>query len=201
MKIVTILGSPRKRGNTAAVLQAFEALVAPQHEIDRINITDYHVAGCLGCDHCFNVLAEPGCAQRDDAVQLLERILAADLVVYAAPVYCWAFPAQLKALLDRHYCLVKWQDGEVAAALTLAPALRSGASAGVAGKRAALLVTCGGDAEDNADLIQTMFEREIAYVRGVVAGKYVVANCTTPAELAGRAAEMGRRMARELIGG
>ena len=188
MKIATILGSPRKRGNTAAVLQAFEALAAPQHEIDRINITDYHVAGCLGCDHCFSVLAEPGCAQRDDAVELLERILAADLVVYAAPVYCWAFPAQLKALLDRHYCLVKWQDGEVAAAL-------------MAGKRAALLVTCGGDAEDNADLIQTMFEREIAYVRGVVAGKYVVANCTTPAELAGRAAEMGRRMARELIGG
>jgi putative NADPH-quinone reductase len=134
------------------------------------------------------VLAAPGCAQRDDAVVLLERILAADLVVYAAPAYCWAFPAQLKALLDRHYCLVKWQDGEVAAAL-------------MAGKRAALLVTCGGDAEDNADLIQTMFEREIAYVRGVVAGKYVVANCTTPAELAGRAAEMGRRMARELIDG
>lgn len=46
-----------------------------------------------------------------------------------------------------------------------------------------------------------MFEREIAYVRGVVAGMYVVANCTTPAELAGRAAEVGQRMARELVGG
>jgi len=188
MKIVTILGSPHKRGNTAAALGAFEALVAPQHELDRINIADHHVAGCLGCDHCFGVLAEPGCAQRDDAVRLLERILAADLVVYAAPVYCWAFPAQLKALLDRHYCLVKWQEGEVAAAL-------------MAGKRTALLVTCGGDAEDNADLIQAMFDREIAYMRGVVAGKYVVANCTTSAELASRAAEMGRRMAQELIGG
>jgi hypothetical protein len=48
--------------------------------------------------------------------------------------------------------------------MTLTPALRSGASAGVA-------------------------------------GKYVVANYATPAELAGRAAEMGRRMTRELIGG
>ena len=96
MKIVTILGSPRKRGNTAAVLDAFEALVTPQHELDRINISDHHVAGCLGCDHCFSVLAEPGCAQRDDAVRLLERILAADLVVYAAPVYCWAFPRSSK---------------------------------------------------------------------------------------------------------
>ena len=80
------------------------------------------------------------------------------------------------------------EDGEVAAAL-------------MAGKRTALLVTCGDDAEDNADLIQAMFDREIAYLRGVVAGKYVIANCTTPAELASCAAEMGRRMAQELIGG
>ncbi len=43
MKIVTILGSPRQRGNTAAVLQAFETLVAPQHQVERINITDYRV--------------------------------------------------------------------------------------------------------------------------------------------------------------
>jgi len=188
MKIVTILGSPRKRGNTAAVLAAFESLVAPQHEVDRINITDYRVAGCLGCDHCFSVLDGPGCAQRDDAVQLLERILAADLVVYASPVYCWSFSAQLKALLDRHYCLVKWRDGELAASLAT-------------GKHMALLVTCGGGAGDNADLIQVMFDREIDYLGGVVAGKYVVANCGAPAELGERGAEMGRRMARELAGG
>jgi multimeric flavodoxin WrbA len=186
VKIVTIQGSPRKRGNTAAVLQAFEALVAPHHQLDRINITDYHVEGCRGCDVCQDRLAEPGCLQKDDAVRLLERILTADIVVYAAPVYCWAFPAQLKALLDRHYCLVKWQDGEVAAAL-------------MAGKRAALLVTCGGDAEDNADLIQVMFDREIAYVRGTVVGKYVVANCTTPAELGERAAETARRMMKDIV--
>ncbi|MCX6031580.1 MAG: NAD(P)H-dependent oxidoreductase [Chloroflexi bacterium] len=188
MKIVTILGSPRKRGNTAAVLQAFEALIVPEHQVERINMVDYHVEGCRGCDVCQDKLAEPGCLQKDDAVRLLTRILAADVVVYACPVYCWAFPAQLKALLDRHYCLVKWQDGEVAAAL-------------MTGKRAALLVTCGGDAEDNADLIQVMFDREIAYVRGVVVGKYVVANCTTPAELGERGAETARRMAREIIGG
>ena len=187
MKIVTVLGSPRKRGNTAAVLAAFESQVAREREIDRINITDYRVKGCRGCDHCFSVLDEPGCAQRDDAVQLLRRILAADLVVYASPVYCWSFPAELKALLDRHYCLVKWRNGEIAASLA-------------SGKRAALLVTCGGGAGDNADLIQVMFDREIEYLGGVVAGKYVVDNCGTPAELGKRAAEMGRRMARELAG-
>ncbi len=187
MKIVTILGSPRKRGNTAAVLQAFENLVGREHQIERINITDYHVEGCHGCDHCLGELTEPGCVQKDDAVHLLKRILAADVVIYASPVYCWAFPAQLKALLDRHYCLVKWRDGELAAAL-------------MENKRVALLVTCGADAKDNADLIQEMFDREIAYVRGIVIGKYVVANCTTPAELGERAAATARQMAREIVG-
>ena len=108
-------------------------------------------------------------------------------MVYACPVYCWSFPAQLKALLDRHYCLVKWQDGEVAAAL-------------MTGKRVALLVTCGGEALDNADLIQVMFEREIEYLRGVVVGEYVVANCTTPAELGEQATDTARRMACEIAG-
>jgi multimeric flavodoxin WrbA len=187
MKILTILGSPRKRGNTAAVLAAFEEQVVPGHEIERINITDYRVEGCRGCDVCQDRLDEPGCLQKDDAVRLLERILAADTVIYACPVYCWSFPAQLKALMDRHYCLVKWQNGEIAAAL-------------MTGKRTALLVTCGGDAADNADLIQVMFEREMAYVRGQVVGQYVVANCTTPAELGDRAAETARRMAREIVG-
>jgi multimeric flavodoxin WrbA len=191
MKIVTILGSPRKRGNTAAVLRTFEELIAPEHEVERINITDYRVEGCRGCDVCQDSacqgrLDEPGCPQKDDAVRLLERILAADAVVYACPVYCWSFPAQLKALMDRHYCLVKWQAGEVAAAL-------------MAGKRTALLVTCGGDAADNADLIQVMFEREMAYVRGQIVGQYIVANCTTPAELGERRVETAERMARDIL--
>jgi multimeric flavodoxin WrbA len=187
MKIVTILGSPRKRGNTAAVLGAFEALVAPEHEVERLNIMDYRVEGCRGCDVCQDRLDEPGCLQKDDAVPLLKRILAADVVVYACPVYCWSFPAQLKALMDRHYCLVKWRNGEMASAL-------------MSGKRAALLVTCGGDAADNADLIQVMFEREMAYIRGHVVGQYIIANCTVPTELGERGMEMARRMASEIAG-
>ena len=52
MKIVTILGSPRKKGNTAKVLSMFEYKVQKDHEIERINITQDEVGGCIGCnDH------------------------------------------------------------------------------------------------------------------------------------------------------
>jgi len=52
MKIITILGSPRKKGNTAKVLSMFEGKVEKNHEVERVNITQYKVGGCLGCYKC-----------------------------------------------------------------------------------------------------------------------------------------------------
>ncbi len=185
MKILTILGSPRRKGNTAAVLARFERLAAAEHSVERINITDYEVRGCLGCDSCFKNLEEPGCKQKDDGVALLERILAADVVIYASPLYCWSYSAQLKALLDRHYCLVKWQEGQKAAAL-------------MQGKTAALLVTCGDAVENNADTIQIEFEREMEYLGCRVLGKYIVPHCTLPKALGEKAARTAQEMFADL---
>lgn len=187
MKIATVLGSPRKHGNTAAVLERFESLAGATHQIDRINITDHAVKGCLGCDACFKVMDRPGCVQRDDADVLFERLLAADVIVYATPLYSWSFAAQMKALIDRHYCLVKWADGCVINAL-------------FKGKRAALLVTCGDAAENNADLIQEIFDREMRYLGGEVVGKYIVPHCTTPDRLGEKAERTAREMCGDICG-
>jgi len=46
MRIITILGSPRKKGNTVKVLSMFEDKVRINHEVERINITRYKVGGC-----------------------------------------------------------------------------------------------------------------------------------------------------------
>jgi multimeric flavodoxin WrbA len=188
MKIVTVLGSPRKHGNTAAVLEAFERLASQeQHSIERINVVDCTVGGCLGCDACFETLDEPGCSQNDDAGWIFGHILEADLVVYASPVYAWGFTGQLKPLIDRHYGLVKWQGGEVASAL-------------MAGKRAALLTTCGSDAAGNADLLEAAFKRLLDYTRSQLAGIYVLDNCgSRPVGPCAAAEALAQRMARELL--
>jgi len=47
MKVVTILGSPKKEGNTAKVLGLFEELIVEGHEVDRVNIAACDVKGCL----------------------------------------------------------------------------------------------------------------------------------------------------------
>lgn len=187
MQILTLLGSPRKRSNTEAVLRRFEAkALAAGHTVKRIDVTRLKIDGCLGCDFCQGEQAEPGCAQTDDAEQALREILAADLTVYASPVYCWSVTAQMKALIDRHYCLVKWQAGEVAARL-------------MEGKQGALLLTCGGDAARNVDLTFPMFERQMDYLRAQIAGMYVLDNCVGVQEDSSRAEALATRMAAELF--
>jgi multimeric flavodoxin WrbA len=186
MKITTILGSPKKRGNTAAALKVFEDLVSGEHQVERFNLADVEVKGCRGCNACKKNPDEPACIQQDDAGEILGSILSSDAVVYASPLYCWSFPAELKALLDRHYCLVTGYG---------TPDYRSLA----AGKRAALLVTCAGPVENNADIIQTTFDRFGAFARLDVAGKYILPGCTTPDTVADAAKDLAGRMAGEIL--
>ena len=52
MKVMTILGSPKRNGNTAKVLEQFESFITNGHEVDRVDIASYHVKGCVGCYAC-----------------------------------------------------------------------------------------------------------------------------------------------------
>ncbi len=78
MKIITILGSPKKKGNTAKVLSMFEDKVENNHEVERINVTKYNVGGCLGCYKCQESKDEPGCVQKDDALAIFEKMIQAN---------------------------------------------------------------------------------------------------------------------------
>ena len=171
MNILTIMGSPRRRGNTATrycwLLKSSPAHSTPSNGWD---VVRQEIRGCLGCDACQKDADHPGCVQKDDLNGLLQKIIAADLVVYASPVYVWDFPAQMKAVLDRHYCLVKWMS--------------QAEKSLIENKKTMLLTTCGGDAEDNSDIIRQVFEREMKYLHCQIAGEFVVPNCTSPSEMA-----------------
>jgi len=117
---------------------------------------------------------------------MLEAVLRADVVVYASPVYVWDFSAQMKALIDRHYCFVKWQVGDEPQHL-------------LEGKPTLLLATCGGGAEDNGDLIQEVFAREMAYLHCRIVGQYIVPDCTLPSALGAIAQQTAWRMTDDLL--
>ena len=183
MKITTILGSPKKKGNTAKVLGLFEEELANLgHDVERVNIASYDVKGCLGCGVCQKKADEPGCVQKDDAVAIFEKMISADAVVYTSPLYCWGFSSQMKALIDRHFCLITGTGGPEYKSL-------------IDGKRTALLVTCAGPIENNADLIQGVFDRLNNYGNCNVVDKLVIPFCTTPDEIGGEAVEAAKKMA------
>jgi len=186
LNIITILGSPRKHGNTGIVLNAFEKLISGKHTVEHITIPRLAVNGCLGCDACQRVKDKHGCIQKDGINAMLEKILCADMVVYACPVYVWDFPAQMKALMDRHYCFVKWKYTNKAYSL-------------IQDKSMLLLATCGGDGDTNADLIQEIFKREMSYLQCHMCGCYIVPNCTTPAELGRTADRTAQQMTDDIM--
>ena len=188
MKIATLLGSPRKKGNTAKVLGwAEEELRARGCEIDRINIADHKVNGCKGCFICKRFTDEPGCPQKDDAVAIFGRMMSADALIYATPLYCWDFPSQMKALIDRHVCLVTGYATPEHKSL-------------LEGKKTALLVTCEDQIENNADLVQTLFNRLNEFMKAEVTSKLVVPFCTIPDALSDDAHDAANELAISLAG-
>jgi multimeric flavodoxin WrbA len=102
MKVVCLLGSPRKNGNSANVaghlLHCTEKLGA-QTECFYLNGLNFK--GCQACNLCKTKLEK--CALNDDLSPVLEATFNADIVVMASPVYYGDVSAQLKTFIDRTY--------------------------------------------------------------------------------------------------
>jgi multimeric flavodoxin WrbA len=173
MRVMTILGSPRRQGNTAKVLGWIEKqLRATGHQIDAANMLDYEVHGCGECLACKKGTVEL-CSIDDYANTLFRRMVTADLVLIAAPVFCWGFPAQIKGLIDRMFCLMDFDDESPGA-----PRLHN--------KPMALLLTGGGEETDNADLVVRGFRHLVEYLKGRMVGHLFISGCTTPGQITDR---------------
>ena len=99
IKCLAVAGSPRRGGNTELLARrALEGAVAAGAEGEIICLRDYHYAPCAACDGCFK---EGRCVVRDDASLIFEKILAADRVIFAAPIFSMGICAQAKMLIDR----------------------------------------------------------------------------------------------------
>ena len=190
MKVLCILGSARKRGNTAAVLGWVEGeLRANGHEVERVDVASKDVRGCIGCMRCKQDPDELFCPIADDAQDIFRRMIESDAVIYATPLYCWGFSAQLKLLIDRHICLVTgYEDPATAKSL-------------VAGKRMALLVTCEESAgEGNTDTLSTIFGRLMEYLQAGSVAELIIPDCTEPDALGDEQEQQARALAAQVVG-
>lgn len=106
MKQILILqGGGRPRGNTAQLAQAFaRGAREAGHRVDLISLNQIQVNGCLGCNAC---RYEKPCVQKDDFNSLVPKIMEADLLVFASPLYFWTISSKLKALIERFYAIAQ----------------------------------------------------------------------------------------------
>lgn len=100
MKLVIINGSARK-GNTLTALDAFIKGASESNEIEVIQPDKLHIAPCKGCGAC---QCHKGCVDKDDTNATIDTIAAADMILFATPVYWWGMSAQLKLIIDKCYC-------------------------------------------------------------------------------------------------
>ena len=99
-KIVVLVGSVRRNGNTELLAKAFADGAGKQHEVEIISAVDYRIHPCTGCNSCYTREGNT-CIQDDDMTEIYDRLAQADTVVVASPVYFYGVSAQMKALIDR----------------------------------------------------------------------------------------------------
>lgn len=102
MKILVLNGSPKRDGSdcmhiTRAFLEGMNGV--SEHEVHILHVIDRHIEYCKGCLTCMR--NGGNCVIDDDMRGILEEILDSDLLLFSFPLYGFAMPAPLKALLDR----------------------------------------------------------------------------------------------------
>ena len=103
MKILGIVCSPRKAGNTEILVS--EALAGAKEsgaEAELLRISDMNIAACDGCETCHQT---GECRIKDDMQKIYKKLLTADGIILGSPVYFWSVSSQAKTLMDRTYAL------------------------------------------------------------------------------------------------
>ncbi len=99
-KILVISSSPRKGGNSELLCDQFiSGANEAGHHVEKIRIKDKKINYCTGCGACFN--GGSPCSQKDDMEEILEKMIAADILVMATPVYFYTMCGQMKTFIDR----------------------------------------------------------------------------------------------------
>lgn len=153
-KIVVITGSPRKKGNSIAMTDAFiKAAEEKGHSITRFDAAAMNVGGCHACESCYKT--GKACTFDDAFNQIAPAVLEADVIVFTMPVYWYSIPAQIKAVIDKLYSFcVAGKD--------------------IAGKECALIACCEEDDMSVLDGVRIPVERSAALLKWKMAGEVLI---------------------------
>ncbi|MBN2185932.1 MAG: flavodoxin family protein [Dehalococcoidia bacterium] len=104
MKVLGIMGSPRKQGNTEILLDnALAGAKEAGAELEKVVVSQLRISPCREIYAC---LKDGNCAIKDDMQWLYEKLLETDHIIFASPIFFYSVTSQAKAIVDR--CQALW---------------------------------------------------------------------------------------------
>ena len=98
-KVLIISSSPRKGGNSDTLAEEFaRGAREAGHEVEKIGLWDKTIGFCRGCLACQKT---GRCVIHDDADMIAQKMLTAEVIVFATPIYYYEMSGQMKTMLDR----------------------------------------------------------------------------------------------------
>jgi len=105
VKVLILIGSPRKDGNSAVLAhETARGARAGGASVEIVHLHDLAISPCTGCGACRFSVDAP-CVLSDDMTDLYPRLREANAIVIATPIYSYNMSAQTKLLIDRLYAL------------------------------------------------------------------------------------------------
>ncbi|MCK4869799.1 MAG: flavodoxin family protein [Gammaproteobacteria bacterium] len=99
MKILTIMASPRRDGNSELLYREFiRGARESGAEVDEVILCDKKIGPCIECYGCEK---DGRCVLKDDFDELYDKLETCDSLFIAMPIFFYAMPSHLKALIDR----------------------------------------------------------------------------------------------------
>lgn len=109
--ILLLNGSPRLKGNTVLLCDAFtKGAESAGHRVTRFDLQKMDIHGCLGCMKGGKNPDSP-CVQKDGMEKIYPAYIKADLVALASPMYYWSVSGQLKTAFDRLFAVAECDPG------------------------------------------------------------------------------------------
>lgn len=105
--VLILSGSPRKGGNSDLLCDEFmRGALESGNTVEKIRVAEKNIGYCRACYYCKKSSGE--CVIKDDMAEVLQKMIDADVIVLASPVYFYSIDAQLKAVIDR--TVARWLE-------------------------------------------------------------------------------------------
>ena len=102
MRVLAVLGSPRKGGNTEVLVdEILRGAKAKGHITERLRLYDYEILPCLDCRGCKREASGYTCSLSDGMGEIYATLESADLIIFATPIYWYGPTAKMKLFIDR----------------------------------------------------------------------------------------------------